>query len=121
MGQVWSKANFDGIDTLGNRGGRGSVLAVTAQNPGADGQWGTGDDLLTPLNQDPADVSIDWAAGPNDRDLNDRVRGFFSQHADGAIFAFGDASTRFISESIDIRLYRHLSTRAGSEVINELE
>ena len=121
MGQVWSKANFDGLNETGFLGGRGSVLAVTAQDPGADGAWNTSDDLLTPLNQNPADVSIDWTVGPDNQDLGDRVRGIYSQHAAGSMFAFGDASTRFVSESIDQDLYRHLSTRNGSEVINQLE
>lgn len=117
MGQVWSKANFDGLNETGYLGGRGSVLAVTAQNPGADRIWGTGDDLITPLNKEPADVSIDWTPGPDNEDLDDRVRGFYSQHAAGSIFAMGDGSTRFVSESIDLQLYQDLSTRAGGEVI----
>ena len=117
MGQVWSKANFDGINETGFQGGRGSILAVTAQNPGGDGLWNTGDDILTPLNNEPSDVSIDWTVGTDNADPNDRVRGFYSQHAGGGVFALGDASTRFINESIDANLYRNLSTRSGGEVI----
>jgi hypothetical protein len=119
MGQVWSSANFDGTNFAGFQGGRGSVLAVTSQNPGADGIWNTSDDLLTPLNQRPADVSIDWKVGPDSSDPNDRVRGFLSQHQNGAVFALGDASTRFIPDTIDPLLYRQLSTRNGGEVIGE--
>lgn len=119
MGQVWSSANFDGTNFAGFQGGRGSILAVTAQNHGPDGIWDTSDDLATPLNNRPADVSIDWTVGPDNRDPNDRVRGFYSLHVGGAVFAFGDASTRFIHESIDAKLYRHLSTRNGREIIGE--
>ena len=118
MGQVWSKANFDGTSTAGFAGGRGSVLAVTAQNPGADGMWGTADDILAPLNSAPVDVSIDWTPGPNAADPLDRVRGFYSVHASGAFFVFADGSTRFLNRAIDPGLYRHLSTRAGEEIID---
>lgn len=119
MGQVWSSANFDGTNFAGFQGGRGSVLAVTAQNPGPDAVWHTSDDLLTPLNHRPADVSIDWSVGPDNADPNDRVRGFYSQHSSGSVFAFGDASTQFITETIDLHLYRHLSTRNGGEIVGE--
>ena len=61
MGQVWSKASFDGLNETGHQGGHGSVLAVTAQNPGPDGIYETSDDVLAPLNQTPIDVSIDAA------------------------------------------------------------
>lgn len=119
IGQVWSSANFDGTNSAGFQGGRGSILAVTSQNQGPDGIWDSPDDLLTPLNNQPADVSIDWTPGPDNADPNDRVRGFYSQHSGGTIFAFGDASTRFIRDTIDLRLYRHLSTRNGGEITGD--
>ena len=53
MGQVWSKADFDGINATGFEGGRGSALAVTSQNAGPDGQFNTSDDVLAPLNVAP--------------------------------------------------------------------
>lgn len=121
MGQVWSKADCDGITPFGYEGGRGSILAVTAQNSGPDGFWDTADDLLTPLNSEPAWVTYDAAAGPNAADPDDRVRGFFSQHAAGGSFAFADSSTRFINERIDPQLYRRLSTRAGREIIGDYQ
>ena len=58
MGQVWSKADFDGLNETGHEGGHGSVLAVTAQNSGTDGEFDTDDDILAPLNETPAAVSI---------------------------------------------------------------
>ena len=119
LGQVWSKADFDGTGPAGFQGGRGSILAVTGQNPGPDGVWDTADDLLTPLNKQPADVSIDWTVGPDNTDPNDRVRGFYSQHPTGAVFAFADGSTRFVNETIEVQLFRHLSTRNGHEVVGD--
>lgn len=117
MGQVWSKANFDGTNIVGHFGGRGSVIAVTAQNAGPDGQWGTADDLLANINQQPVDVSID--AVPNDEGGPlDRVRGFLSFHPQTCNFVFADGSTRSISASISVELYRAISTRAGDEVVD---
>jgi prepilin-type processing-associated H-X9-DG protein len=37
-------------------------------------------------------------------------------HPGGANFAFGDGSVRFISETVPIREFARLVTRAGSEV-----
>ena len=53
MGQVWTSADFDGVDEAGAEGGRGGPLAVTAQNPGPDGEWDTADDVVAPLNGNP--------------------------------------------------------------------
>lgn len=117
MGQVWSKADFDGINEAGYEGGRGSPLAVTAQNAGPDGIWDTSDDLNTPLNFSPADVSIDNSLDATDNDPLDRVRGFYSFHPQGANFSFADGSVRYISEIIDARVYRGLSTSSGREVV----
>ncbi len=116
MGQVWSKANFDGTNEAGHRGGRGSVLAVTAQNPGPDGQFDTPDDVTAPLNQTPASVSIDWEPGSNCADTNDRVRGFYSMHDAGANFLFGDGSVRIVTPDIAPEVYRAISTIRGREV-----
>jgi prepilin-type N-terminal cleavage/methylation domain-containing protein len=40
---------------------------------------------------------------------------FFSMHPGGGQFGLGDASTRFISEDIDINTYRWLATISGGE------
>jgi prepilin-type N-terminal cleavage/methylation domain-containing protein/prepilin-type processing-associated H-X9-DG protein len=45
--------------------------------------------------------------------------GFFSPHAGGAQFVFGDGSARFISEEIALGVYRALGTRADGEIIND--
>ena len=100
-------------------GGSGSVLAVTAQNPGADGVYGTPDDVVDSLNANPAWIAYDATIGPGCSDFNDRVRGFYSQHSAGANFAYGDGSTRFVSDSIDLTIFRSLSTIDGGEVVSE--
>ena len=110
MGQVWSKADFDGINETGFQGGHGSVLAVTAQNPGPDGQFETSDDVLARLNVAPVDVSIDATPGPDCQDPMDRVRGFYSFHPGGANFLFADGSVHFVTENISPATYRSLST-----------
>ena len=77
MGQVWSKADFDGVLGQGNEGGRGSCLAVTSQNPGNDGTWGTADDVLETLNTVPLNISSDQSLDESDQtNALDRVRGF---------------------------------------------
>lgn len=116
MGQVWFKADCDGTNETGLEGGRGSAFAVTAQNNGADGVWNTADDLEEPLNQSPAEVTIDWTPTDQQEDLLDRVRGFFSYHSGGGHFVYADGSTHFIPEDIDADVYRNFSTRSGGEV-----
>lgn len=106
MGQVWSKADFDGMDEMGFHGGRGSCLAVTAQHIGFDDQWWTDDDIYdADLNAEPAFVSADFAIDDGERDSFDRVRPFMSAHPGGAVFSYADGSTHFVSDDIDRREY----------------
>lgn len=44
---------------------------------------------------------------------------FASQHVGGAHFLLGDGTVRFLSENIDLQLYRNLATVDGGEVIGE--
>jgi prepilin-type processing-associated H-X9-DG protein len=44
---------------------------------------------------------------------------FQSPHAAGAGFLFADGSARMLSESIDQRVYKSLSTIAGNEEFTE--
>jgi prepilin-type N-terminal cleavage/methylation domain-containing protein/prepilin-type processing-associated H-X9-DG protein len=46
-----------------------------------------------------------------------RTCGYKSFHPSGGNFALGDGSVRFLSRSIDYRLYNYLGTRAGGEQI----
>lgn len=118
MGQVWSSADFDGINQSGFEGGRGSILAVTAQNAGPDQIWGTADDILAPLNSDPCPVSVDTSTGADRNNPLDRVRSFNSLHPGGAQFALGDGSVQYVAENIDARTYRNRSTIADASVSN---
>lgn len=119
MGQVWSKANFDGRQAFGNQGGRGSVLAVTTQNAGPDGVFGTADDVLAPLNplRRGVQVSVDLSFGYSCNNPDDRIREFASLHAGGGNFLMADGSARFVADTIQFRLYQALSTIREGEVI----
>jgi prepilin-type N-terminal cleavage/methylation domain-containing protein len=44
---------------------------------------------------------------------------FGSWHVGGAHFALADGSVRFVSDSVDLSLYRKLATRARGEVVGE--
>ncbi len=47
-----------------------------------------------------------------------RVCGFKSSHPGGAQFAMGDASVRFLTETMDYRLFNELGTRADQEPVD---
>ena len=115
MGQVWSKANFDGTLERTHLGGHGSVLAVTGQNPGPDGDWGTEDEEYVALNTVPVSVSMDATPGDSGADPMDRVRGFNSMHRGGASFVRADGSVEFILDDVDQAFYRAMSTIAGKD------
>lgn len=51
--------------------------------------------------------------------VNLRMSAFGSNHTGGANFTFGDGSTRFISDGIELVTLQALSTRSGSEIISE--
>lgn len=44
---------------------------------------------------------------------------FASRHAGGGHFTMGDASVRFISENINLAIYRGLATISAAEVLGE--
>ena len=45
------------------------------------------------------------------------VGGFGSYHAGGAQFAFGDGAVRFITDSIDMKVYQHLGHRSDGQLL----
>jgi prepilin-type N-terminal cleavage/methylation domain-containing protein/prepilin-type processing-associated H-X9-DG protein len=47
------------------------------------------------------------------------VNQFLSRHGRGAYFLFCDGHVRFLRQSMDYRIYKALSTRAGGEVISD--
>jgi len=51
-------------------------------------------------------------------DLNEDC-GFGSYHAGGAQFAFGDGRVEFLSEDMDLTVYRAISTREKGEIVSE--
>lgn len=58
----------------------------------------------------------DAAANPTDWP---NTQSFRSEHVGGLSFAYADGSTRFISDSIDLKIYRALATIAGREVVGD--
>ncbi len=55
---------------------------------------------------------------PYDRANWQNNYGFYSNHPGGLYFAFADGTVRFISDSIERRVYRAMSTIAGGEEIS---
>lgn len=83
------------IWTNGNRGN--STMRTTAN----------------PLNTPPG---VNGGAGTMVSNTNIANAAFQSRHPGGANFAYGDGHISFINDSIDLKVYQGLSTRAGEEV-----
>jgi len=66
-----------------------------------------------PLNYGMNTTPFPYGAGdwPN-------VYSFHSRHSNGANFALADGSVRFVTNSIDINLYRAVSTWKGGEAVS---
>jgi prepilin-type processing-associated H-X9-DG protein len=80
----------------------------------SDGDWAvTG----LPINYDFTD-SGPCIANSGDPACWSTTRGFRSYHPGGVNFAFVDGSVKFISDSIDHKVYRALSTKASGEVVD---
>ncbi len=66
-----------------------------------------------PLNYvDPANVGT-WA-------YTDHM-GFRSRHPGGAQFVYADGHLSFINETINHETYQGMSTRAGGEILNDID
>jgi len=84
-------------------------------------------DNLGPFKLDSIDVSkvtqakMSGAVAGTGAPMNATNEGeMYSFHAGGGIAVFGDSSTRFISESIDLRTFCAIITRAGGETVAEI-
>ncbi len=62
------------------------------------------------------DVVTDCGPG---NEINKRFTSFSSYHKGGAHFVLCDGRVKFINESIDPKVFRKLSTRAGGETVPE--
>lgn len=92
------------------------------------GNWGwcwfgaQGDVFLganVPINFKLPNNFKDLSPGNKQRFFDDRVNAYGSGHDQGACFAMGDGSARFISEGISQLTLEALGTRAGGEKIEE--
>ena len=73
-------------------------------------------ELQAPLAKlDPGWMNSPPGAGPNPLLY---VGGFGSDHNHGANFAFGDGSVKFITESVDDKLYQRMGARADGQLID---
>ena len=93
------------------------ALEAGEQSMGSYGWWHTAGGLaivdatmttLAPLNYRATTADAEFACL--------RVGAFGSSHPGGANFAMADGSVDFISDSIQLHIYRALSTRLGGEV-----
>ena len=67
--------------------------------------------LDEPMNNPLLLLDCDW------EDDLDAFAGFRSAHAGGCFFLFCDGSVRFVTEGVDARTYRALSTIGGGEAV----
>jgi prepilin-type processing-associated H-X9-DG protein len=86
------------------------------------GGWGS---TLEPINKTPVTDSFYKLSGRAFLDCNASTDGgphwvsnFRSFHPGRASFLFCDASVQFLSETIDMTVYRGLSTIQGGEVVS---
>jgi prepilin-type N-terminal cleavage/methylation domain-containing protein len=64
-------------------------------------------------------IPLNTMESANTNVMHWRVCGFKSFHPGGASFAMGDGQVRFVSRTIDYRLYNNLGTRAGREPVQQ--
>jgi len=91
------------------RDGASNTLVVSEDSGWSDGQWING------LNIFDQKYAINYVP-PDARFLENEIR---SNHPGGANGAFCDGSTRFLNETMDIRILEAIITRAGGEVVGE--
>ena len=74
---------------------------MTGQHAGPDNEWGTDDDLVTPIGKVPAVLSVDNGGDGTFENATDRVRGFYGYHSGVVNFVYGDGSTHAIPARVD--------------------
>jgi hypothetical protein len=91
--------------------------ALATGMPGGDRKYNfsNGGDGNPP--SDPAEYLIGTETNDPINSGNDEAVGSF--HEGGAHVLLGDGVVRFLSENLDIQLFRRLSTRAGNEVVGD--
>lgn len=91
---------------------------------GIESNWLAGDrstlrNTGLPIGSDPAaPVSVPAAEAGDAQAAQKFVGGFGSWHSNGANFAFGDGSIRFVSEYIDHTVYQRLGNRRDGHVVD---
>jgi prepilin-type processing-associated H-X9-DG protein len=106
--QPWIVPRINTDRDVAQAGPRASLFACTVE----------------PMNKNPVtDTFIDSSALMDCRSSNaggpHRTSNFRSNHNGGAHFLFADGSVKFLSERIDMPLYRALSTIAGGDKVPE--
>ena len=86
----------------------------------ASGTRGTLRNTGTPINGDREEFRLGppYPAGQEPAADPTHVGGFSSYHTQGASFAFGDGSIRFLSETIDMVVFQKLGHRADGELLS---
>lgn len=99
----WASGTRASLRNTGSRINSGDLLYSKSPIPSwnEDGSTGGGPATVP----DPSNVDL--------------VGGFSSHHPGGANFAFGDGCVRFLSESINRRVFQCLANRADGELIDE--
>lgn len=120
------RSHFDpNYDSFFNNGANGNPMGGWGYWSPTGGNFGLTDvtaSSLAPIN---FRLPFDFASSgglpsvDNSPDGVRRLNAFGSEHVGGAQFALVDGSARFISENIDMIVYRALSTRSGGEVVSE--
>lgn len=105
VGEVSDSAN---VSENNNSDGRFPIWASGNNNGGCNGILNSGAvfrfvDVAYPLNCN--------------KTINESNMSFGSKHTGGANFLFGDGAVRFISDTVDVNIYRGLGTRNGGEPV----
>jgi prepilin-type N-terminal cleavage/methylation domain-containing protein/prepilin-type processing-associated H-X9-DG protein len=96
----WCQATWTGMIP-------GAAMVPPPHSPAAAGEWTSAGFILG--------HTFEGSGGPGSPGTE--VNGFSSQHTQGSNFLFADGHVQFLRVSMDHRVYKALSTRAGGEAI----